>query len=425
MENRRNIEIKESHLLSVVVALAVIVRVGVALIMGNDVYELPGIQDQISYDTLAQRLLSGQGYSFPAAWYPFTPPDTPTAHWSFIYPAWLALIYKTIGYYPLVARVLQATLVGIASTLLIYRLAYRLFRLQVAIIAASLAAVYTYFVYYSAALMTEAFFMVMALGAIELAYEIRHKPTLLRISLLGIVFGAGILLRQTLLFFFPVVLLWLWWHARQRISAVYFVLLVSIPILFILPFSVRNYTAYGRFLLLNSNSGYALYSSSHPNVGYDWTPENSVNPLPEGWEGSNEAELDALLMGEGIRFILVDPQRYAVLTLSKFKEYYKFWSSPESSWVSNIQRPLSFGWLLPLSLLGLYLARTQWREWLLPISFVVTIAVVHLLTWPTARYRVPTDACLIPFAALSITWFIQWIRASRIGEKVHAHPLRD
>jgi ABC-type uncharacterized transport system permease subunit len=97
-----------------------------------------------------------------------------------------------------------------------------------------------------------------------------------------------------------------------------------------------------------------------------------------------------------------DPGRYALLTASKFKEYFKFWPSPGSSLISNIQRPLSIGLLLPLALVGLYLGRHRLELASLLLLFVAVVAVLHLLTWPTARYRVPTDACLMPFAALTV-----------------------
>ena len=61
--------------------------------MGDQVTVLPGIHDQVSYDALARSLLDGRGYSFTEKWYPFTPANTPTAHWSFLYPLYLAGIY--------------------------------------------------------------------------------------------------------------------------------------------------------------------------------------------------------------------------------------------------------------------------------------------------------------------------------------------
>src|SRR5690606_6324985 len=106
-------------------------------------------------------------------------------------------------------------------------------------------------------------------------------PTTRRAVLLGGLVGIGILLRQTMLLFAPVLWLWLWWQSRRQIQWWQYAMIVLIPMSMILPFTIRNYSIYGRILLLNSNGGYVLYASNHPNTGYDWTPANAVNPVPE------------------------------------------------------------------------------------------------------------------------------------------------
>ena len=76
---------------------------------------------------LATRLLAGHGYSFADYWYPFAPPNTPTAHWSFLYTAFLAGVYAIFGPHPLAARLVQAVLGGLLLPWLTYRLTRRLF----------------------------------------------------------------------------------------------------------------------------------------------------------------------------------------------------------------------------------------------------------------------------------------------------------
>ena len=54
-------------------------------------------------------------------------PDTPTAHWSFLYSLLVAAVYGILGVHPLVARLVQAVLGGILLPWMMYRFTLRLF----------------------------------------------------------------------------------------------------------------------------------------------------------------------------------------------------------------------------------------------------------------------------------------------------------
>ncbi len=58
---------KKRRWLLAIVVLSVLLRVGVALYLGDTV---PVGKDENSYSLLAQRLATGHGYSFPTPWYP-------------------------------------------------------------------------------------------------------------------------------------------------------------------------------------------------------------------------------------------------------------------------------------------------------------------------------------------------------------------
>jgi hypothetical protein len=152
--------------LYVIILLAILARLLVALYLGN---ELARALDEYSYSALAARLAQGDGYTFAVAWYPFTRAETPTAHWSFLYTAFLAGIYALFGYAPLAARLLQAVLGGILLPGLVYRLARRVFpqRPNLALVAAAFSAGYAYFILYAAQLMTETFYIAALLWSLE------------------------------------------------------------------------------------------------------------------------------------------------------------------------------------------------------------------------------------------------------------------
>ena len=151
---------------------SVIFRVVAAFYMGNTVRELPGTFDQISYHNLALRVLSGRGFSFGELWWPVTAADAPTAHWSFLYTAYLILVYKIFGPNALAARLIQAVIVGFLQPYLAFLLGRKIFGGMVGLAAAFVTAIYTYFIYYSATLMTEPFYIVAILASLLIAIRL-------------------------------------------------------------------------------------------------------------------------------------------------------------------------------------------------------------------------------------------------------------
>lgn len=416
---------RHKQLLTLILVAAVLIRISAALYMGDQVTVLPGIQDQVSYDALAHSLLDGRGYSFTENWYPFTPADTPTSHWSFIYPLYLAGIYAVTGYHPLVARLLQGAVGGALLCFLVYKIGRRVVNEETGLVGAGLAAVYGYFIYYNVALMTETFFIVLVLLTLYLALELKENPTLIRWVGLGFSLGLAGLLRQTILLFAPFLLLWLFWELKKDgVRWWYFTVPIVVIILLITPWTLRNYRVYQKFLLLNSNAGYALFASNNPNLGTDWSNDKVVVPVPEELKGQNEAELDRALTRRGIEFILSDPKRYLWLTLDKTLEYFWFWPSATSSRISNLNRVFSFGLYLPFMLFGLRLSLSRWRSFAILYLFIVIHTGVHLLSWPAPRYRLSVDAVSMVFAALALLELAKqlksWRRRNLVSDKVQA-----
>jgi 4-amino-4-deoxy-L-arabinose transferase-like glycosyltransferase len=405
---------RNKQLLSWILVLAVLVRIPVAVLMGDQITVLPGIQDQVSYDALAHSLLDGRGYSFRENWYPFTPANTPTAHWSFLYPLYLAGIYAVVGYHPLVARLLQAAVGGALLCWLIYKIGRRVANEETGLVGAGLTAVYGYFIYYNVALMTETFFIVLVLLMLHLSLELKENPTPIRWVWLGLSIGLACLLRQTVLLFVPFLLLWLFLELRPRgVRWWYFALPILVIVLLITPWSLRNYRVYNEFLPLNSNAGYALFASNNPNLGTDWNNDRVVVPVPQELKGKNEAQLDRALTRRGVGFILADPQRYLRLTLDKTLEFFWFWPSSDSSRISNLNRVLSFGLYLPFMLLGLYLSLSRWRNFVVLYLFILIHTTIHLLSWPAPRYRLSVDAVAMVFAAMAVLELARQLKSWR------------
>jgi hypothetical protein len=429
----------QTRLLWVILIVSVLLRLGGAFYLGNDVENMPGTADQISYHTLAVRVMEGHGFSFGESWWPVTAPNAPTAHWSFLYTFYLVGVYSLFGIHPLAARLIQAVVVGLLHPTLAYLVARRLFvadetqtgegarQVQwMPLLAAAITAVYAYFVYYATALMTEPFYITAVLLLMYLAMRLAdsfaekvkgHWPQLA--VGMGVTLAVCILLRQLFMLFFPFLGLWLLWRGWQyrRLRATILSLAIVTGILFaaIAPFTIYNYNRFNRLVLLNTNSGYAFFFGNHPIYGTNFIgilPEEMGSYgdlIPKELRHLDEAALDQALLKEGLQIVADNPGRYVLLSMSRVREYFKFWPSAESGLISNVSRVFSFGVLLPFILYGLLRTLQHYR--LSPAHgliylFMAFYTGIHLLTWTLIRYRLPVDAFLVMFATYGIAELI-------------------
>jgi len=432
-----------------VMVTAVVLRVLVSvLFFGNEIQQLPGTFDEISYHNLAIRVIDGHGFSFGEPWWPGTGANEPTAHWSYLYTSYLIAVYTIFGKNPLVARLIQSVAVGILMPWLSYRIAYRTFNKEknlgmfdvdgrlrraqkIGLFVAAISAIYVYFFYYAASLISEVFYITGILWTFDVAIQIAQsdKKSVKPWLLLGLALGVTVLLRQLMLLFAPFMLLWIWWANRPKL--IYLALPLMITAVFMLPWTIRNYVAFDTVVPLNTNSGHVFFWGNHPRYGTQFIPilptgaYYAMIPDDIAAQNLNEAEMDSALLKRGFEFVAADPGRYVLLSLSRIPIYFTFWPSATSSFISNLSRVGSFGLFLPFMLYGLILSIKQrvnsWREWLaspfiLFYLFILIYAAMHILTWTLVRYRVPIDAIFIIFAGWGLVDILD--RVKKIERRV-------
>ena len=422
-----------------IILVSVLARIGVALALGDQLRGLPGAADQLSYQTLATSLIDGHGFTFETGWWPMTSPGAPTAHWSYLYTAFLAAVQAVVGLNPVLMRIIQSIAVGVLQPLLAYLLGRRMFGEAAGLVAAALTALYAYFVYYSATLMTEPFYFTAILAslyfAIRLADHLKDedspRPTRLQWAVaLGLVLAVAVLLRQVFLLIIPTLLLWTWIAGGRR-NALFAAIPALIVGLVILPITLFNYSRFNQFVLLNTNAGFAFFWANHPIHGTSFIPAREIDDyqvlIPPELRHLNEAEMDRALLSRGLQIVRADPLRFLLLSMSRIPTYFTFWPSAASGIVSNISRVGSFGIMLPFMLLGiLFWLRDHWTDGLLKLlatpgalllAFGVVYTVVHLLSWALIRYRLPVDAVLIIFAGLAVVELSRRFLQRRIPQK--------
>jgi len=444
----------KNYVLLGIITGAVLLRLSAAFLLGNPVIALPGIADQVSYHALASRLAGGYGFTFDRGWWPYTGAGEPTAHWSYLYTLFLAGIYTIIGIHPLIARIIQAVLGGILMPLFAYRISRQVCHPfsasiptieTISLIAAAWIALYGYFIYYAAALMTETFYIIGILWTLDCTLRIQNqasiggdKKTSVKPSLwieLGLAIGFTVLLRQVFLLFIPFLFGWLLWVLIRRTSQSRSptreafkdllrggLICTAVLVLLIAPITVYNYNQFNQFVLLNTNAGYAFFWGNHPVYGNRFVPILTPDMgsyqglIPQELRDLNEAALDQALLKLGVGFITSDPVRFIKLSITRIPAYFMFWPSAASSLPSNLTRVLSFGLALPFMILGIaiWVQDVHKRHILaapgvLLILFIAVYSAIHLFSWALIRYRLPVDAVGLIFAARGLYWLYQKI----------------
>ena len=82
---------------------------------------------------------------------------------------------------------------------------------------------------------------------------------------------------------------------------------------------------------------------------------------------------------------------------------------PTSSSASFL-RVISFGVILPFTLIGLVISRDKWRLLLPVYAFLIVHTGIHAISWTMIRYRIPMDVFFIMFASVSILWIYERIK---------------
>ncbi|MEM9773157.1 MAG: glycosyltransferase family 39 protein [Chloroflexota bacterium] len=404
--------------LPIIILVSVLLRLASAIYLGNGVTVLPGIYDQLSYHFLANRVIDGYGFTFADPWWPVTPAGEPTAHWSYLYTSYLIGVYSIFGRNPIVARVIQVLIVGVLHPYLTFQIGKKLFGHVAGMIAAAWVAVYVYFVYYTAALMTEPVYITAILISFYFAIQLSEKSDGYKWKtalFFGIALAVTVLFRQLFLLFTPIMFVWIWWSSgRKRIFELALASLIIVGS--ILPITAFNYSRFDQFVLVNTNAGFAFYWGNHPIHGTKFISilptETYLELIPEELHTLSEAELEDELMSRAIEFIVDEPGRYVLLSLSRIPSYFMFWPSVHSSAISNLSRVMSFGVALPFTLVGLWMAIRRWDRDLssplvLVILFIAAYTGIHLLSWALVRYRLPLDSLFLMFSGLAVAEIFQ------------------
>jgi len=418
---------------------------------------LPFVVDEGNYVGIAGPLAEGQGFVDKWAW--LRPPG---------YPAFLAFFLVFWGSLPLAA--FAQILLSVANIGLVYALAMEAFAFRpdvptgkaqaVGLIAAGLLAVNPHAIFSANLFMPEILYM-LALTAMAWALMrgirltkdegrrtkdsdegrrtkdeggtgrpsfvlrpssfVPHHPLLL-FALAGVLAAIAIYLRSLLLTFVPLLMVWVWWvlparpgaggiksaFARRWSWKRLLPVVVFLVAMFgtILPWTVRNYFEYGRFMLVDAVGGLNIWQYND-NLSRDEIIERLMQ-IP------NPVDRDRYASEQGVRAILSNPGTFLSDSTERFADSWPVESFTElrvsirnkypgiDCTLLDVYSWLETGFYVALGVLAI------WGFALAPgrtfkgffLLFLLHYAATTMLAHAEFRYRLP----LYPFMSIYAAW---------------------
>jgi len=387
---------------------------------------------------VAKSIAAGQGFSSPMRMV-----DTgPTAWFTPIYPYFVAGIFKIWGIFTDASRLVieTANCAFAALTVIpIYEIAQRTFRKNVAVGAA-----WTWVFLPTSLIFPITWIWDTALAALFLALifwatlAMRDARSISQWAGYGALWIIGVLINPSLVSLFPFLLAWALWPWRRNTST--WVKFSSATLLVfvigLVPWTVRNYRVFGKFIVLRSNFGLELWLGNNPDVTDTWSP--TLHP--------NDSRAEALKykqMGE-IAF-MAEKQREAFLFMRThpadtlrfmFRRFVNNWlaitDSPADLWATSplyLKAFIVMNFLLSLfTMLGALFAYHSDPEEAFPYAMVLLIfPLIFYLTHSSLRYRFPMDPIMMILAAYGVAHPIsQWLGrpSTHAGRAAGTPPVR-
>jgi hypothetical protein len=382
---------------------------------------------------VAKAIASGEGFSSPLRMVD----SGPTVWFTPIYPYLVAGIFKLWGIYSEMSHIIIQTL-NCAFTALtiipIHAVAKRTFGEGVATGAA-----WTW-----AFLPTALFFPITwvwdtSLAGLFLAVTfwatlaLREARGVLPWAGYGALWVIGGLVNPSILSLFPFFLGWLVWKARNQSApwakrAALTLLVFSIGLV---PWTIRNYRVFGKFIVLRSNFGLELWLGNNPEVTdtvSQWTHPNDNPQEAEKYVRMGEIAYMAQKQHEALAFMRTHPRETLYFMYHRFvnnwlavtdtpMDYWKYGGSFSKAFL--IQNTL----LSLFCLLGaLFVYRARHPE-AVPYALVLLIfPLVFYLTHSSLRYRFPMDPIMVVLAASGVAHVISRARSRTSRESRAATP---
>ncbi|MFH1368399.1 MAG: tetratricopeptide repeat protein [Elusimicrobiota bacterium] len=428
----RELSAEEKHkkndyiIMLAIFALAFAVRFIYFFEMNRNPADINLIADFSFYHNSALRLLNGD-YSFNNRVFSLSP----------VYSIFLAIVYSLFGINVNAVRIIQI-IVSAFTCVFVYKIACGVESKRTGIIAGVLTAFYAPLIYFSHNILNET---ILIFSNVMMIYFLVNHDDKYNYLLSGIFMGFSMILRPNVGIFLllaPIII-------QIRNSQMMLVdklsrmaLFCLATIVFVIPFTVRNYIVGKDLVLLTDSAGLNFYIGNNGESKGLWVMPKIVEDRyifgPDEHESvkmeANKrlgrmlkpSESSKYWFIEGIRYIANNKLHYLGLAVDKVKYLLNDYEAPDNTYYdfdkrfSYILRSdiFTFGLMLPIAIIGMAFSLREYKKYLAIYGIILGYAAFLVLFFVTSRYRIVMTPFLIIFAAVGINSIIVNIRNKKL-----------
>ncbi len=399
---------------------ALVVRLGAGFLLGINAPPPPG--DELGYFQNGLRIIEGRGYA--RLW-----PDgvlRPAAGQVPGTSAFIGLGLLLFGKYPASAH-LMAILISSFSAPLMYILARRVASREAASLAALACALYPTWVFYSTAILSEAYFIPLLLLSLILAASAILSGSSWTALVAGLSWGAATLVRPHAAPMALLIGVYLLWRSGWRRA----LLLTFGVALFVAPWVVRNQRIFGSPVLateggetfIGSNNPYVLQQTWLHGMWYStWGIPEHRAAIEFNY---NELERSKIQNDLAWAYLRQNPGVIPILAFYKLRR----WLTPitVSGGAVRLMVLASYGPLLLFLILGYFRSvyRASVELHLVAMWSLVMIAVTIVYWGNLTRGRLPLEMVWIPWGSLAALDVFKWGSARLRKAEAGNEPLEQ
>ena len=379
---------------------------------------------------VAYSIATGKGFSSP-----FQRDTGPTAWLAPVYPYLLAGIFKLCGIYTLRAfwaALILNILFSAGACVPIYYAGRRVAGLGVASGTAWMWALFPNAVIIPFEWIWDTSLSALLVAALLWATLVLAESRRTRDwCLYGLLWGFAMLTNPAIGLPFPVLVIWAAYHSREpehkRKWLARPLLAAAIAVLCCVPWTVRNYVQFHKFIPIRSNFSFELYIGNNEN--YD-----EANRFRPGAVTQDREILRYLRMGEtafmeeenrkAVEFIRSHPHIELWLISQRFVDFWTGTATPlttfrqANSWwlrlilLSNDAAPI-------FALVGIVIVFVKKNQLAIPVAaFPVVFPLLYYVTHTSLRYRHPIDPVVLLLVAIGVRGLKDWLTPK--GRKLQA-----